>query len=203
MANLSEKIRFKSKRFRSLYEVFSSFFFSKISLKCSFGANNAFSTKLLEKFRPVDWNFFGPPPKKMLRTFSSPKCSFGHTKCSSYNLVGKILGRGPKFFRSMSKIEKKFSFKKVFSSKCSSGHIECSYDNPSERKKYAKVLNMFAQCPQLMNTLILRKTKIFLRMFLWPTKRQFKKLWPKIFANSSKHFSPNAWKKTQFSLRNA
>ena len=161
-----------------------------------FWSKQCFFDKLFEKFRPVDWNFFGPPAKKMLRTFSNPKCSFGHTKCSSYNLVEKKLGRGPKFFRSKSKSEKKILFKKLFSSKCPSGHIECSYDNPSERKNYAKVLSLFAQCPEMMNTLILTKRRIFLRMFLWPTRRQFRQLWPTVFAYKSIHFSPNAPKDT-------
>ena len=109
----------------------------------------------------------------------------------------KNIGKRSEIFPLNVQKRKKFLFKKLFSSKCSSGRIECSYGNPSERKKYAKVLSMFAQCPEMINTLFLTKTKIFLRMFLWPTRRQFRQLWPTVFAYISIHFVAQCPKKIQ------
>ena len=50
LTTLRKTFLLKFKRFRSLYEISSSFFFKTSPPKCSFGANIAFSTSFLKNF---------------------------------------------------------------------------------------------------------------------------------------------------------
>ena len=117
-----------SKRFRSLYEISSSFF-SKQALQKFFWSKHCLSDKFSEKFRPVNWKVFVQPPGPILRWFFSSKSSFGHIECSFHKMT-KRMRKTPKLFASMSKSDETFaSNKSSFSAKCSLGQLECSVNN--------------------------------------------------------------------------
>ena len=178
------------KIFARCAKVLFNFFFKTTPLKCSSGHAQCISDKFSEKIPPVDWNFFVQPPENILRTFSSPKSSFVDTKCSSYILVEKNWEKVWTFFAQCPK-EIILLSKKLLSPKCFCGHIECSYDKPSERKKNTKVLSIFAQCPEMEKISVLTE-KNFLRLVLWPHRRQFKQLWPKVLPIDLNIFRPLA-----------
>ena len=137
--NVPEKILLIAKNFWSMCKSIIKFFFKTTPPNCSSGHAQCPFDKFSKNFLPVDWNFFGQPPKNILRTFSSPKCSFVDTKCSSYILIEKNWEKVWTFFAQCPK-EIILLSKKLLSSKFFCGHIECSYDNPSERKKLHKSL---------------------------------------------------------------
>ena len=110
--NVREKSLLVAKVFCSMCNNIIKLFFKPTQPKCSYGHTQYVFDKFFKSFPSfpsVNRNMFGQPPKKILRTFASPKYSFGHTKCSFKILFEKKLGKGPNLFRSMSKSdEKKF-----------------------------------------------------------------------------------------------
>ena len=129
LITLRKTFLLKSKWFRSLYEICSSFFFQNKPSKMFFRSKHCLSDKFSEKFRLVDWKVFVQPPGPILRSFFSSKSSFGHIECSFHKMT-KRMRKTPKLFASMSKSDETFaSNKSSFSAKCSLGQLECSVNN--------------------------------------------------------------------------
>ena len=83
--NVPEKFLRNAKDFSSMCKSSFNLFFKIAPPKCFPGRAQCLFDKFSENFPPVDWQFFGQPPEKILRSFSSSKFSFGHIECSPDN----------------------------------------------------------------------------------------------------------------------
>ena len=73
------------KIFARCAKVLLNFFFQDNSSKLFFWTRTITFRQIFRNVPPVDWSFFGQPPKKILRIISSPNSSFGHIECNPDN----------------------------------------------------------------------------------------------------------------------